>query len=582
MNKLEYAIYAIFFCVLFAFYYFLFPETILNQELEDLFLWDRGFLRTALGNAPGLTSLFTAYLLQLFRWLIWGAFLMALVPTLTACLFRLLCEKPGQRCTPWGLLLSLGLFLVAPFNLNLYLQGLFFVLLTGWGLWLLHGACSLCHRAVQWACLLAFMLSSVVGFFLLSFFLVALSVVFCVVCCMMDKSKERLDKIQCAIAGFLAIVALLLVQQFCSDHLNYIPLDNRYFAVVAGTKESHWVLCAFIVPLLLKNFNVSQKRWIGWGVLCVIACLLVVCPLRWTKDKETQSRERIYLLSKLTEQKNFKRILEEVSTEEYNTNPLFLMYVLLAEAQTHELANRLFTYPVFSSDAFCYKVPRTKPKINFNRQFYENLGIFDESYHQALEQSVAMPYNMSFSTLRYLVRYTPLIGHKEEARHYMDILAASTFHRDWIASEEKFVERCKILPIDTPEVANTYIGYYPMELEMQSQLEAGVVDRAVLDYALLGNLLEHKLGHFVQLLHQYPYYKGVPLPRAYAEALAMIAHTKDGALVSDFVWPREYNIQFEQFAQAEEKDDKEALAKFKGTYWWYFHKTSQVQMRRSD
>ena len=63
-------------------------------------------------------------------------------------------------------------------------------------------------------------------------------------------------------------------------------------------------------------------------------------------------------------------------------------------------------------------------------------------------------------------------------------------------------------------------------------------------------------------------YEGARLPRAYAEAAAMISHLQPTSLSPALQYAPEYDRQFEQFIQFHNSGQDDSA--FRGTFWYYY------------
>jgi hypothetical protein len=83
--------------------------------------------------------------------------------------------------------------------------------------------------------------------------------------------------------------------------------------------------------------------------------------------------------------------------------------------------------------------------------------------------------------------------------------------------------------------------------------------------------MQRQLDKFSIIIHAFPLYKNKILPKAYAEAAAMLAADPKLTLRNAFSYPEDLDKQFIQFYQLQQQNkDPNAFANYFGTYWYFY------------
>lgn len=78
---------------------------------------------------------------------------------------------------------------------------------------------------------------------------------------------------------------------------------------------------------------------------------------------------------------------------------------MLAESALGTLPHNLMKYSINDPENFLFRHESNSYLVNFNRQFYENIGIWDEAFRQAFEYGINSRENECFKTLRHKTDY---------------------------------------------------------------------------------------------------------------------------------------------------------------------------------
>ena len=549
-----------FFVIITAGYATFVPETLRQMEGLDFFTLSDDFLIQKISQAPGITSWLSSFLLQFFKWPWVGAALMALVLTASAALLGALPATLRRRGLPEFALLIPSFFLqFAQFDFDVYLQILFFSAA------LVGGISVRCPFKKS----LYLLLLSVAGFFLLCWPLLVLAILL-IAGTEYWKTRNRLM----FAAGGVAIALSVVTVFFANAKIGFIPFDKRFLYSPVQDVNRWAFLAVFIAvfALLLLVTRKKKKDWKGWIPLSLLAVVTIVAMNHKFHESSIIHTEKLYLYANLADQKDWNGLLAAIPREEAIEAKPPLCYTLLAESALGTLADNVFSYPINDPEQFLFRHELKPFSCIFNRQFYDNLGIYDEAFRQAFEYGVMAPDGLCFSSLRQMAHYAILLGNRKVAEKYLDILDRSTLNGAWVERERQLMGSMKTADRKQPFVRDSFIGVYPMNSEMIRQLQLKPADRKVLDYLLIGLLMQRQLDKFSIILRGFPLaYKNRALPRAYSEAAAMLSNNPRFTLSNSFSYPADLNKQFQQFYRLQQQSkDPQSLASYMSSYWYYY------------
>lgn len=292
-------------------------------------------------------------------------------------------------------------------------------------------------------------------------------------------------------------------------------------------------LAGCVVALLLKLLK--QRRMMPLSLLVPLFLAYIYPPKANPEagdyrlfSKEIRGEEQYYSYVRLADEKKWGDLLSALRKDGNMDTALGMRYALLAESALGHLPDVLFSYPVRSPEDFLFRGVREPITCQFNRQFYENLGIYDEAFHQAMEYGLLQPEGCCLYTLRQLADYALKEGDVRVAAKYLSILDSRCAIYNPFASktehgaiggepEDSSSEAGKPLRDDN------LIGAYPLRSEMVRLAYYQIGDeQKTLDYLLCSLLLEKNLEQFYKVLTQFPAYQQRALPRSYQEALEIL------------------------------------------------------------
>ncbi len=559
----------------------LYPHTQSMMEKLDFFVATGDFFAVKLSEYPGVNSLLQSWILQFFHTSAVGtaveAAMLSAVVILSSLMPLVWFKSANSRlksCSGPLILLSaipaLGLLLFFTHKVGLYIEALwFYVALCLVGLTVRRRSSVLYFVVVAAVGLLSFFLLSFPVTILLMVSLLLLVLVRDKSVCAVSQGKTVVTYCKLATPLFLVAVIALLVK-WSSESLGFIPLEKRWWYVPGADGKILPVLLLLLAPLVLMFIPRVKKAW-RQLVVEVLCCVVVgwVCYRSIASDDESHTTETVYSYLDYAEDGDWLTLLDEIRSEADYTNMFYIQCAMLAEAKLGTLPDNLFSYPINNPEQFCPRFDNKPYAADFCRIFYRELGIYDEAFHQAFEygMKVTPESGFCFSSLRHMTEYAVKKGDCKLAEKYLSLLNGSSCHSDFIAQQRDLLKGSS--PAKDSLRSDDFIRASLFNSEMAHQLDYNSKNRMVSDYLLCGLLLTKNLEIFKTILIDLAdNYKDAMLPRAYAEAAAMINHLRPGIFDGVVKYSPDYDRQFEQFMALHNSGQDDSA--FKGTFWYYY------------
>ena len=576
MTKVDKILYLLFFLAIVVGISVTYPYSIAQLEATDYFGFDDDYLAMKVAELPGITALLSDFLMQFYRWQGVGMLIEATVLTLMALMLSDIPKRMGhQTHQALGLFLPLALLFVSLSQLEFHLQSLFMVL----SIWFFF---RLSKPLNQYIYLLLFEFTALLVMPWTMMIMAAATMAAGLI--LRSSLPIRRLVLNSLIFTILTIIWSYFAVKLMSDIIGFIPLDKRY--IYSPIEDfSMWIyLAIFVCALLLACIPFKKRKWVTYGIQGVVFAIGCAVFVLIFTNKQLRLEEKSQRLAALAEKKEWKQIMNELPGKEAASNKVYMCYALLAESALGTLPENVFKYPVVFSENLLYRDNSKDFCRNFNRQFYENIEIYDECFRQSYEYGIQSRNGLCFAAMRQMIKYALLTDNYPVAEKYIEKIACSPTHVSWAKKWRRALEAQKKrnIPSQKPLRANTFIGAYLIGLEMMGQLEFGHQSQMILDYALISFLLDCDLDNFMKVLIKYHAYDGQQLPKAYAEAVAMfVSDTGDESIRQYVSYPPQYDMQFHQFdaqymAEQEGKAVEGGKTDFSGTYWNYFVKASQL------
>ena len=340
-----------------------------------------------------------------------------------------------------------------------------------------------------------------------------------------------------------------------------VVVGTRYHATLRMMEANSWIddymlhlfrwpylgallMAVFVlgVPVLfwfLYNLRPFRTKIKWWVVVPFTLFLAWLCPPKQDGERyklfsqQMNVGEQFYRYMFMADEGRWQELLEQIRRDGAHETPIGMRYALLAESALGTLPQTLFTYPITQPDDFLMRGERNPISCQFNRQFYENLGVYDEAFHQAMEYGLLQKEGCCMYTLRQLIDYTIREGDVRIADKYLTILSQSVLDRGFVEEQRARLEKRRSESASAdgsasadagrPLRADNFVGVYPLRSEMVRLAYYGVGDHLkALDYTLCSILLQKQLEQFHGTLSQFPDYQVRPLPTVYQQALEIL------------------------------------------------------------
>lgn len=530
-----------------------YPYTLMSMEGDDLFLFNRLFISGVLSRSAGVAVLIQDFVCQFFSTPWVGALIYTVVIAASIYLNYVSLAKLSREKLYWLALIPAPLVAAFSFPLiNHSLNYLFYSILLCIFTVIRNSKCRFAYA----------LLIAIPSFCLITWYEAALLMVtFGAI-----ELADNRNKVSASLM-FLPLALTLLTPWLWSVNIGFIPFSQRPFTGIDET-FSIGILCAYIVitAATILPTKIGSRSFVGYiisplAIAGFVAALMLYGDLRFA--------ERTSQISTLADQKDWEGIIAELPMEEAVQSRILTSYLLLAMSATENLPQVLFATPVNSPELLMFR-HNTKPFYsNFNRQFYENIGIWNEAFHQAFEYGVPQRENECFKTLRFKTDYAINSGNFGIADHYLNLLAQSSNNGNFVSERRARLESKEREPQKPlPYMSDTFTGAYPMASEMFRLYERNLKSKKLLDYVLCSLLLNKEVDKFGIVLSRFNLYKGQELPRSYAEAIAVLAARDTSAhRIADYDHSIDkFFIDFKNRA-----DQHQDVSEYAPTYWYYLY-----------
>lgn len=308
-----------------------------------------------------------------------------------------------------------------------------------------------------------------------------------------------------------------------------------------------YVLQFFRWPVVGAMFMCSAIVAVMLGIglllrLCHLGRLLPVCILigvslayifpptaegKWGEERlfseNTIETEKIYTYQLLADEKKWDELRRTILKDGNAKSELGIRYLLLCESAVGTLAENLFAYPITETEHLLFRGIRNKVTCTFNRQFYENLGIWDECFHQAQEYSMCLD-NFSLRSICQMVDYSIKEAEWQVAEKLLTVLDQSLFYDDFVCDRHGEIAKLREKkPMnDAPLRQDNFVTGYSFQNELVKQFQCNVGDSLkIQEYIMCCLLIRKNLPQFYNGLNILQRYRGgmETLPTTFREAI---------------------------------------------------------------
>ncbi len=320
------------------------------------------------------------------------------------------------------------------------------------------------------------------------------------------------------IVGYTATVSILYPNTLCMMEANcwiddYILQLFRWPIVGAFCMALPMCIAMLLVALLLRLCHLPRLMPLSLIVALVPAYFYPPnAEYQWEEDrlfsKSLRQKEQFHHYSRLADSHRWNDLQRAIRQDGTAMSVLGMRYMLLAESANGTLAENLFTYPVSETENFLFRGYRTALTCEFNRQFYDNIGIWDEGFHQAQEYSMSLP-KFCLHSLCYMIDYSIKEAEWAVAEKLLTVLSQALFYDDFIADRRnQIAEGRQLKPTnDAPLRQDCFVTGYSLQNEMVYLFQYHIGDSMkIQEYILCCMLIRKNLTQFMHALRQFPRY----------------------------------------------------------------------------
>lgn len=558
-----------------------YPEAIRLMEQQDFFVATKDHLLMSLSDYPALNYLITQWLLQFFANPMTGAVLEALLLALLT-LFTTLLSMAWTSCFRRRAGVPIFVAVIPAFGLIFFCYHSVFNEIEG--LFFFFALCFVGFAGrikARWPQPLGIVL---VGLLSLGFVSFPMSVLLMVIILILSIPKILETKstfwrslyilLPLAMIGVVALGIMLW-----SNDIAFVSFSRRWWNV--GGDEDQVLCCILLsaLPVVLGFVPQDGKSRLRITLETTLALVIAVSLYFYRSTNEkNQALEDVLVCSSLAEDAKWLELLDRIKGKGAITNKRDLHFALLAEARLGTLADNLFSYPINTPEDFCPRLESSPLSIDFCRIFYREMGVYDEAFRQAFEwgMKVSRSTGFCFYSLRHMAEYCVKQGNKPLAEKYLYLLSRSSCHADFVAEQRRLLENAPAV-IDSVRTDN-FVKAFPMNKEMAHLLDYDHNNMAVVNYLLCGLLLSKQLEAFRTVLSDYAHMFGKGrLPRAYAEAAAMINYLSPGIWAGKIIYDPELDRQFSEYVTRHNNKQDDTI--FQHTFWYYYSYASIPPLR---
>lgn len=305
------------------------------------------------------------------------------------------------------------------------------------------------------------------------------------------------------------------------------------------------LILALVPTLLFLLVGLVLHRRIVRALMAgAIACGVLHYVLR----PAVRERENMAHLELAAEAHRWDDVLKIVTPKVARENRSLMPYALLALAVNNELADKMYTYPVRSTNDFDTQGQPCHEFYFFKMVLYDCMGCPNEAIHCNFQAAAGTPYGTNFGTLRRQVRFCQDAGNQVLADKYREILSHSTLHRgyrprqtatlpDTLNTEPQSAcgeDRSKKSQSACGEIrSKNTSGQIPviskgLGYNLALFIDMGIRSPQMCNYFLCALLASQNLEAFVQALQRLRPQLSEPLPPLYQEALRTYAEKPTG------------------------------------------------------
>lgn len=258
---------------------------------------------------------------------------------------------------------------------------------------------------------------------------------------------------------------------------------------------------------------VDFKNRIVTATVCLVGWSVpIFLFLQFEGSFRNKSNIDIWRLNHHAYLEDWDAILEFLK-EKPMTNYLFMNYANMALAQKGELGNLAFHYSPKGANSLLINTNTGKDASvrMLASDIHYLVGCVAEAQQHAFEAQVAMPTSLGIQSLKRLVKTNLIFGHYKVAEKYLDLIAKTTFHKEWAEKYRTFLYNDKAVETDSElgekrrslSKTNRFAMFEGWHAELEDILEANPKNEKAMLYLGLSYLLNKDMEGFRRFLDKY-------------------------------------------------------------------------------
>jgi hypothetical protein len=352
-------------------------------------------------------------------------------------------------------------------------------------------------------------------------------------------------------------------------------LDISFYHLGAwGIAILIWGGCRFL-PVIEKKALVVSIGVIGW-VLPVYGLLQYGATFR------NQSNIDLWRLNHYAYTENWDGILQFLAGKPMN-NYLFMNYANMALAEKGELGNLAFNYSPRGINALMVNANSTGSIRMLASDVNYMVGCVAEAQQHAFEAQVTFPTSLGIQTMKRLVKTNLIFGHYAVAEKYLNLIAKTTFHKEWADRYKMFLYNDAAVETDSElgekrkslSKQNRFSMFYGWQVELEDILVANPKNEKAMTYLGLSFLLNKDMEGFRHFLDKYYGTESLQqLPVVFQQGVIALFQQEKDKWENYHLSPQVVNLYSQYrdlyFKNQRQPNLKNVMARSFGYTFWYY------------
>ena len=480
------------------------PYQLCQLEHTNLFLGDWDSFIVSLQQMGGAVKWVGTWGIQFFDKPIWGV-LMFLLPVwglfaLTACVLR---RKGNSK----GLWIPLAAWLAVAqlfslYDFNFYWSGAVALCLALGVLWVWS------FLNPTWMRNLLF----IVAIPFIAWWLGSVVLVYVLAGIGLFSQKEKWwQTILLPLIVYGGSIALIFLWSRCPSLMTAVS-PTMYFESLLDISFYH--LSAWGIAILVwggyRFLPTIERKALVWSICVISWALPVYGLLQYGATFRNQSNIDLWRLNHYAYTENWDGILQFLAGKPMN-NYLFMNYANMALAEKGELGNLAFNYSPRGINALMVDANSTGSIRMLASDVNYMVGCVAEAQQHAFEAQVTFPTSLGIQTMKRLVKTNLIFGHYAVAEKYLNLIAKTTFHKEWADRYKMFLYNDTAVESDSElgekrkslSKQNRFSMFYGWQVELEDILQANPQNEKAMIYLGLSYLLNKDMEGFRHFLDKY-------------------------------------------------------------------------------